>query len=112
MAYNPYSLLRTTEEALRIDEFLDHANDQMLGEKEKSSIRSPLTSPWQGKTTQAHCRQRHHHANRCAGKISPDVRELSVPPRHPKLTEFEQCAVGSEQHNKLQRGHVMMVGQG
>jgi arylsulfatase A-like enzyme len=31
--YNHYSLLRTTEEALGIDEFLGHANDQALGVK-------------------------------------------------------------------------------
>ena len=31
--YNHYSLLRTTEEALGIDEFLRHANDQALGMK-------------------------------------------------------------------------------
>jgi hypothetical protein len=31
--YNHYSLLRTTEEALGIDEFLGHANDQTLGVK-------------------------------------------------------------------------------
>jgi arylsulfatase A-like enzyme len=31
--YNHYSLLGTTEEALGIDEFLGHANDQALGVK-------------------------------------------------------------------------------
>jgi hypothetical protein len=31
--YNHYSLLRTTEEALGIDEFLGHANGQALGVK-------------------------------------------------------------------------------
>jgi hypothetical protein len=33
-----------------------------------------------------------------------------VPPRDAQLTEFEQCAVGSEQYSKLHRRHAMMVG--
>lgn len=36
--YNHYSLLRTTEEALVIDEFLGHANDQALGVKAMSPL--------------------------------------------------------------------------
>ena len=36
--YNHYSLLRTTEEALGIDEFLGHANDQALGVKAMSPL--------------------------------------------------------------------------
>jgi hypothetical protein len=30
---------------------------------------------------------------------------------HPQLTELEQCAIGSEQHNKLYRRHAMMASQ-
>jgi len=70
-----------------------------------------MTSPWQGKAAQAQCRQGQNYANRCAGKISPDVRELRITPRHPQLAEFEQCAISGEQQNELHRRHAMMARQ-
>jgi len=56
-------------------------------------------------------RQRDHHANRCAGKVRPNVRELPMSPRHPELAELKQCTIGGEQQDKLHRRQALRAGQ-